>query len=399
MNVVYFIEFVLLIYFGAAVLYTLLPSVAGRLINRPGPSSNSKKFNKIAILVPAYREDEVILPVAKKLLTQAYPPDRFDVIVIADSLQDETVKQLRMMPVKLLVAQFEKSTKTKSLVYALQSFRGEYDIALISDADNIMEDAFLSKVNDAYNAGFRAVQGRRVAKNLNTPFAVLDATSEIINNHIYRRGFNALGLSSSLIGSGMAFNFQDLLDCLTQIDAVGGFDRVLQLFMIGKGHRILYLREALIYDEKVENSKAFTNQRRRWISSQFVYLRRYFGSGMKALFSGNFDYFNASVLYNIFLPRIINLGLLSAITALALLFPTLTPFSPWLWAILLGLTITSLVIAIPASFFDGKLLRALLSLPRVFFIMFLLLFKLKGADKKFIHTKHTRADVDNNVNY
>ena len=269
MNLLYWIEIILLVYFGAAVLYTLLPSVAGRLARTPTPPPPSSTFNKIAVLVPAYREDEVIIPVAKKMLTQQYPPEYYDVVVIADSLQDETVAQLRTLPIKVLVAQFEKSTKTKSLVYALQSFRGEYDIALISDADNIMEGAFLRKVNDAYNAGHQAIQGRRVAKNLNTPFAVLDATSEIINNHIYRQGFNALGLSSSLVGSGMAFNYADLLHCLEQIDAVGGFDRVLQLFMIAKRHYILYLRNALIYDEKVENSQAFTNQRRRWIASQF----------------------------------------------------------------------------------------------------------------------------------
>ena len=398
MNIVYYIEVVLLVYFGAAVLYTLLPSVAGRLRRPPAPLPSASQYHKIAILVPAYREDDVIVPVAKRLLKQDYPSEYFDVVVIADSLQPETLARLEALPIKLVIAQFEQSTKTKSLVLALRSFPDTYDLALISDADNIMEDAFLRKINNAYSAGYRAIQGRRVAKNLNTPFAVLDATSEIINNHIYRRGFNALGLSSSLIGSGMAFHYPTLLRCLEQIDAVGGFDRVLQLFMIDEGHYILYLQEALIYDEKVENSQAFTNQRRRWMSSQFVYLGRYFGKGMKALFRGNLDYFNASVLYNLFLPRIINLGILFTLTALALMFP-ITPINPWIWVALFSLNILSLVIAIPASFYGEKLLKALWSLPRVFLIMFSLLFKLKGADKKFIHTKHTRADVDDNINY
>ncbi len=396
---VYLIEVVLLAYFTAAVLYTLLPSVAGRLVRRKKPFASSSDHKNIAILVPAYREDAVIVPIAKKLLTQKYPQDRFDVVIIADSLQDDTLASLRQLPIKLLIADFEKSTKTKSLVFALESLGDAYDIALISDADNIMEESFLQKINDASHAGYQAIQGRRVAKNLNTPFAVLDATSEIINNHIYRRGFNALGLSSSLIGSGMAFNARDLLECLKQIDAVGGFDRVLQLFMIGKNHHIIYLEDALIYDEKVESSAAFTSQRRRWMSSQFVYLGRYLRPGLQALFRGDIDYFNASVLYNVFLPRVINLGLLFIFTVAALALSPYLTLGFWPWVSLLLLNVLSLAIAVPGNFFTGKLLKALLSLPKVFFIMFLLLFRLKGADKKFIHTEHKRADIDDSVSY
>ena len=399
MSFIFIFEIILLVYFSLAVLYTLIPSVAGKFIKLPLPVAKSEKLNKIVVLIPAYKEDNVIIPITKRLLQQQYPSEHFDVAVIADSLKEETLRSLSDLPIKLIMVQFEKSTKTKSLVYALQSLKEPYDIALVCDADNIMEDTFLQKINNAYNAGHQSIQGRRVAKNLNTPFAVLDATSEIINNHIYRKGYNALGLSSSLIGSGMAFNYVDLLDCLEQIDAVGGFDRVLQLYLIEKGHRILYLEDALVFDEKVENSKAFTNQRKRWIASQFVYLRKYFAKGIKFLLSGNLDYFNASVLYNIFLPRIINLGLLFILTALSFVLSDLLWINSWVWAALLFFNVVSLVVAIPKSFFNGKLLNALLSLPQVFFIMFTLLFKLKGADKKFIHTEHTKADIDDNITY
>jgi cellulose synthase/poly-beta-1,6-N-acetylglucosamine synthase-like glycosyltransferase len=396
MGIVFAFEIILLVYFSLAVAYALAPSIAGRFgKSRVRPSSShSAKLNRVAILVPAYKEDQVIVPIAKKLIAQEYPTDSFDVVVIADSLQEETMRALQALPVILLDVQFEKSTKTKSLVYALRSLTTPYDIALICDADNILEPAFLQKINGAYQAGFRAIQAKRVAKNLNTPFAILDATSEIINNHIYRKGYNALGLSSSLIGSGMAFSYTDLLACLEQIDAVGGFDRVLQLYLIERGHTIRYLEEALIFDEKVENSEAFTNQRKRWIASQFVYLRKYFAKGIKALFVGKIDYFNASVLYNIFLPRVINLGLLVILTIASFALAGTIAVSPWIWLTLLAAFGLSLFIAIPRAFFTKKLITALLALPRVFFIMFTLLFKLKGADKKFIHTQHNRVDID-----
>jgi hypothetical protein len=50
-----------------------------------------------------------------------------------------------------------------------------------------------------------AVQGHRTAKNTNNSWAILDAISEEINNNIFRKGHRVLGLSSAIIGSGMAF--------------------------------------------------------------------------------------------------------------------------------------------------------------------------------------------------
>ena len=391
------IELALFVYFSLAVLYTLLPSVAGNFRKKVIPPSRHAHFNKIAVFVPAYKEDAIIYPIAQKLLQQNYPKEAYDIVVIADSLQAATLKKLSGLPVVVIEVKFEKSTKTKSLVYALEKLDGQYDIAMISDADNILEADFLSQLNQAYNAGYMAIQGKRVAKNLNTTFAVLDAISEIINNHIFRKGFNALGLSSSLIGSGMAFRYEDLKNCLKNINAVGGFDRVLQLYIIEKGHKILYLESALIYDEKIENSQAFTSQRRRWIASQFIYLARYFKKGMKSLFQGNFDYFNASVLYNLFLPRTLTLGFLFIISLVTLIVNKVFFIPFYWWAFLFLLNSFALIIAVPRKFYDKKFLTAIMNVPRVFLIMFSLLFKLKGADKKFIHTKHTKVDIDENI--
>src|SRR5690606_24787283 len=86
----------------------------------------------------------------------------------------------------------------------------DYDIALVLDGDNIMQPGFLEKINTAFNNGFNAVQGHRTAKNKNTPLATLDALSEEINNHLFRKAQRVLGFSCALIGSGMAFQFKKL---------------------------------------------------------------------------------------------------------------------------------------------------------------------------------------------
>ena len=67
------------------------------------------------------------------------------------------------------------------------------------------------------------------------------------------------------------------------------------------------------------------------------------------------------------------------------------------WHLWLAVTVAcylGIIVAIPTSFYNGKLLEAMLKLPLIFFTMFLLLFKLKGANKKFIHTPHDNVPAE-----
>jgi cellulose synthase/poly-beta-1,6-N-acetylglucosamine synthase-like glycosyltransferase len=55
------------------------------------------------VFMPAYKEDEVILHTSKQALLQTYPSHRYDVYVIADSLQEETLNELKKLPLNLAV--------------------------------------------------------------------------------------------------------------------------------------------------------------------------------------------------------------------------------------------------------------------------------------------------------
>ena len=90
--------------------------------------------------------------------------------------------------------------------------------------------------------------------------------------------------------------------------------------MLADGIKVYYYKEANVLDEKVHKSAVFENQRKRWISSQYHYLAKYFSKGVAELMAGNFTYFNSAVLRNIQLPRLINLGLLGLLTALLFFF-------------------------------------------------------------------------------
>ncbi|MCH2045470.1 MAG: glycosyltransferase [Saprospiraceae bacterium] len=372
-------------YLGLAALYMLFFALMAKLPSKK-QDIETKKFHRFAVLIPAYKEDAVILDVAQKALKQNYPCNHFEVIIIADSLQEKTLDNLSKLDIKVIEVNFDKSTKAKALNYALDQLpEDDYDIALVLDADNIMEKDFLLKMNQAFGEGHEVIQGRRVAKNTDSNFAKLDAISEAINNNIYNLGHAKIGISARLVGSGMAFNYHFFKKIMLGIDAIGGFDKELELKFIERKLFIHYLHDAIVYDEKVDKAAVFGSQRKRWIAAQFYYAKKYFGRAIWALLTeGKLDFFNKA--YQMILPPRLLIPVLLFLGTLInlILLPDLWLF----WALGLGANVLANLISIPRSFYNLGTLNALLSLPKALFQVIKVMFGLKGANKNFIHTPH-----------
>ena len=385
------IQLILLILLGLATFYIFIFSIASLFYKQKTYSDNGN-MKSIAVLVPGYKEDQVIVEVAKLALEQDYSSNLFDVVIIADSFKKETLDSLRNLPIKLIEVSFKKSTKSKALNKAMAALERDYDIAVVLDADNVMAFDFLKKINAAFEHDFIAVQGHRTAKNTNNSWATLDAISEEINNNIFRKGHRVLGLSSAIIGSGMAFRYNYFKSLMSTVTAVGGFDKEIELKMLKEGRKILYLDDAVVFDEKIQKSEVFGNQRRRWLSAQFYYFRQGFLNALKDLIlKGNVDYFDKAIQF-IQPPRILLLGaviLFGVGFVLANYFlDNQFPYTNY-WIILLTSCVLSFIFSVPKSFYNLKTLGALASLPKGMLMMLLSLLKIKGANKTFIHTQHT----------
>ncbi|WP_445748074.1 glycosyltransferase [Polaribacter sp.] len=390
------IQLILLILLGLATLYIFIFSIASLFYKQKTYNDNGN-MKSIAVLVPGYKEDEVIVEVAKLALEQKYPKNLFDVVIIADSFKAETLATLKTFPIKLIEVSFEKSTKSKALNKAMETLKRDYEIAVVLDADNVMAPDFLQKINAAFEYDFIAVQGHRTAKNTNNSWAILDAISEEINNNIFRKGHRVLGLSSAIIGSGMAFRYQYFKSLMATVTAIGGFDKEIELKMLKEGRKIVYLNDAVVYDEKIQKAEVFGNQRRRWLSAQFHYFRKDILNATKDLITkGNVDYFDKAIQF-IQPPRILLLG---AVILFSVAFLIINYFLEnqiiysKLWIALMITCVLSFVFSVPISFYNSKTLGALASLPKGMFTMLLSLLKIKGANKTFIHTQHTSNSND-----
>jgi cellulose synthase/poly-beta-1,6-N-acetylglucosamine synthase-like glycosyltransferase len=381
---------ILLLFLGLTAIetiYLFVFVVAARLGRLPAPASPVKPaLHRIAVLLPAYKEDMVIIDSAQQALLQDYPGDAYDVIVIADSLKPSTLKKLEALPIQVIEVSFDVSTKAKALNDALTRLKPEYDVALVLDADNVMAPDFLQRINMAFNGGWKAIQGHRVAKNINTSVAILDAVSEEINTYIFRRGHRILGLSASLMGSGMAFDFALFKQYMSQINTTGGFDKELEMRLILDRIPINYLEDALCYDEKVQSSAVFERQRTRWIAAQLKYLRRNFMSGLIQLFKGNIDYFD-KVFMTMLFPRVILLGFLSISALLSLLMAS---YSLLLFAIAqLFVLSLSFYIATPSSLLERLTYKEIRQVPGLFLRFLRAATRIGEASKSFINTPHT----------
>ena len=381
-------------YFVYTTAYTALYSIASHFYRSKKSCARPSQYQRIAILIPVYLENEVILQSVKYIHQQSYPSKFYDVFVLADSLDVKTLDKLREQNIHIVEIDFEQRTKAKAISKGLCYIQTQnsYEITVILDADNVMDKDFLFIVSQAYASGNMAIQGQRVAKNKNNNIAILDGISEAVNNAIFRKGYQALGLSAPVIGSGMAFNTHLLVSAFQEIDlASKGEDRELQLEIIKRGHKIHYAEEALVFDEKVDNKQTFGQQRKRWILNQFISLIKSFPSSVKQLLHGNLSYFNIAFLSAIQLPRIINIGLFSLWVLLLWLFNRSTGFT----IVTFGLYLLSIIIAVPRGYYTKSTLLALTRLPQTFGIMLLSLFNARQANKQYIHTSHsTKHEIE-----
>jgi len=344
---------------------------------------NSLKKHCFLVLIPSYKDDSVIIESVNCALNQDYPFDKFDIVVISDSMDSSTNDSLRELPITLLEINPEQSSKAVALNYAIDNHeRRDYDIVTILDSDNIVCCNYLTEINKAYQSGALAIQAHRTAKNTNNSIAVLDAISEEINNSIFRRGHVNMGLSSALIGSGMAFDYLWFTKNVKSLTTAGE-DKELELLLLKEGIFIDFLDHVLVYDHKTNMESVFFNQRKRWLGAQFSSLYSGLKDLPKSLINLRVDYID-KVFQWMLLPRILILG----ICGLMAFFITIISWKESLrWWILVAILLFVFALAVPDNLVTNTNIRALKKLPIIFILMFLNLFRLRNAGNKFIHTK------------
>ena len=335
------------------------------------------------VLFPAYSEDRVIVGSVKKFLFQNYPQDKYHVAVISDHQQESTERLLSGLPVTVLRPVFDKSSKAKALQYAISEVSGQYNYVVVLDADNIVETNFLHRLNILLKEGYKAVQCHRCAKNSDSSVSVLDGVSEEINNTLFRKAHNLIGLSSALIGSGMCFDYSWFSSHVTKLTTAGE-DRELEVFLLHEGIYIKYADNILVFDEKVSSADNFQRQRQRWMSAQvncFLSMLRHLPEAVIHL---NINYIDKTIQQMLIPRSMLLLGLLF----MSFLISIIAPWWSLKWWSLLLLTCLSLFLAIPARLRTKAVFSKVGTLLRLSIKMARNVRHIDHKNEDFIHTDH-----------
>ena len=383
-DLIHIVDILLWLFTAGSVMYVFFFALVS-LFHRKRPKEllPVTKFCRFLILYPAYNEDKVIKTSIENILSQTYSKDHYDVAVISDHMAEATNAWLTTQPVTLLTPTFENSSKAKAMQYAIERIKEDYDYTVILDADNIVESDFLDRLNQVCQLGCRAIQCHRCAKNANNDISVLDGISEEINNTIFRKAHNYIGLSSALIGSGMCFNYRWFRDNVHLLSTAGE-DRELEVLLIEQNIYVHYEESIPVYDEKVSNADNFQRQRLRWMTAQIQCLLKMLPYTWTAMKEKNINFIDKTIQQAL-IPRSILIILTFVMT---ILMQTCVHAWGMKWLILLLLMCLSLILSIPPSMRRQSILRNMTMLPALVWRMILNLRKIKHKSRKFIHTEH-----------
>ena len=385
-EIIHIIEIILWFVIAGSVVYVVFFAIISLFYEKEDriaihAAALSNRMTKFLILYPAYKEDSVIINAVEQFLLQDYPKDLYTVIVISDHMEPETNERLKKLPITLLQPIFEKSSKAKAMQFAIENINSDYDNVVILDADNVVRPEFLSQLNILCSV-YDAIQCHRCAKNANNDVAVLDGASEEINNTIFRKAHNRLGLSSALIGSGMCFNYNQFKENVFKLTTAGE-DREMEALLLHQGIFIKYAPDIHVFDEKVSNQDNFQRQRMRWMTAQVQSLFSQLPKVPKALLHGNINFVD-KVIQQALIPRSILIVLLGGISVLITL---IVPEWCEKWWILLGVLAISLFIAIPSQL-RKRSFSKVLAIPGLVLRMFKNILHIDRKNTDFIHTQH-----------
>ncbi len=345
-------------------------------------------------IITVYKNLDISIPLIKSLLNQEYP--NLEIVAIADQckvvkLPQELIEESRL---KIIYPEKSLNSKVRAIDLGLQHISNKANTIVVFDPDNLVPNNFFKQLNTYFLAGYNAVQGRRVAKNLDTTMANLDAAGEFYKNYVDREMPFRLGSSATISGSGMAIK-RSIFESYMQSPEIQsnfhgvilGEDKILHNHIVNQGHTIAYAWEAIIYDEKVEDAHQVERQRTRWINTYFQNT----GAALKMLMNGLMRFSWNKVLFGLISisPPLFILMFAAFFMALINVF-----INPWVTAsLVLAVFIFSVnfLLTLSLSKAPSSVSKSMLLVPMFIFAQIKSLLGLKKSKNDFLVTESKKV--------
>lgn len=361
-TIIYYCDLTFFIIVCMTVVYMGIFAMAS-MFSQHEDTPKSRKENRFIIFIPAFKNGASAEQTVRSILGQVYPQRLFDVTVVADQLDEMSNFRLAQQPITLLIPNFSKSSRAKSLQLAINNLPQFklYDIAVVLNPGNIVEPEFLTQLNDAYEAaGTKAIQCHMLSQNRDTISARLSAIFEEINNSIFRRGHVTLGLSAAASNSAMAFDFNwfkaNIMTTKTTWD-----DKELEARLLRQHIFVDYFDDIMVFSEKTRKAEDFSRQRGRWLMSQLSTIIRNIRFLPWAIIQRHYDLVDKIIQWML-IPRIIMMGI---IILMGIFMPFIYFSLAIKWWALFAIVLFIFALATPNYLVDDKWDQTFFSIPMI----------------------------------
>ena len=260
---VYYILFIFTLIYGFYFLFTgffAFKNKNKKIIKRHNPK------NKFAILIASRNEEDVIGELVESLKEQDYPKELYDIIVIPNNCTDKTEKVAKKAGATIMKCTVPVKSKGEVLRFAFEklSKREDIDAYIVFDADNIVKKDFLRHMNNALCDGYRVAQGFRDSKNASDNW--LSGSYSIfywVQNFFFNKARMQMNGSSSINGTGFMIK-KDVIDefGFNTVTLTEDIEFTAQCAI--NNVKIVFVEDAITYDEQPVNFNASWKQRKRW---------------------------------------------------------------------------------------------------------------------------------------
>ncbi len=218
----------------------------------------------VSVIIPAFREEKVIVRTVQSILDQQQPG--LEILVVDDGSPDQTFDTAReAFAHRPEVRVFRKPNggKASALNYGLARATGEVVVAL--DADTLFAPHTIGALLEPLaDPKVGAVAGNAKVGNRINLVTRWQAIEYITSQNVDRRAFSLLNCITVVPGAVGAWRRELVV-------AVGGFsddtlaeDQDLTLSLLERGWRIAYADRAVAYTEAPDTLRTLSRQRFRW---------------------------------------------------------------------------------------------------------------------------------------
>ena len=274
---------------GLLTAHFIIFAIIGLFARKTFPKAD--KQLKYGIIIPARNEEAVVGNLIKSIQNNKYPQDKLHIFLIAHNCTDKTAEIGRQHGVTVYeYNNTNECTMGYAFRYLFDRIREDYGIEnydgfFLFNADNICDDHFFDKMNDAFVAekGDSVITSCRNSKNFGSNLvSAMYGLYFVYGCRFEARGRSALGCSTRVQGTGYVINSELVKNGWQYVTLTEDWEFTADQILRDK--KIVYCDEAMFYDEQPTSLRVMWRQRLRWARGHLLVCTTRFKDILKGLF-------------------------------------------------------------------------------------------------------------------